>query len=194
MSKRGIAEIINGFFDGGLPIRLSAYDGSVAGDTASPYGMRILNKRGLSYILTASGDLGLARAYVSGDLEIEGTHPGDPYPLLKLIVGNTDFARPSVTELATIVKTLGIGNFVPPKPPVHEHLPAWRNAVEEVRSAGIRALKRHTHERDAEAIHHHYDVSNTFYEYVLGPRWPTPVLSSPPTTPPSRRRRRRSST
>lgn len=169
MSKRGIAEIINGFFDGGLPIKLSVYDGSVAGDTTSPYGMRIVNKRGLAYILTASGDLGLARAYVSGDLEIEGTHPGDPYPLLKLIVGNTDFARPSVTELAAIVKTLGLSNFVPPKPPAHEHLPAWRHAVEGVRTAGLKALKRHTHERDADAIHHHYDVSNTFYEYVLGP-------------------------
>ena len=169
MSKRGIADIINGFFEGGLPIRLSAYDGSVAGDTTSPYGMRILNQRGLSYVLTASGDLGLARAYVNGDLEIEGTHPGDPYPLLKLIVGGTDFARPSVTELAAIVRTLGISNFVPPKPPPHEHLPAWRNAVEGVRTAGLKALKRHTHERDADAIHHHYDVSNTFYEHVLGP-------------------------
>jgi cyclopropane-fatty-acyl-phospholipid synthase len=27
----------------------------------------------------------------------------------------------------------------------------------------------HTKTRDAEAIHHHYDVSNTFYEWVLGP-------------------------
>jgi cyclopropane-fatty-acyl-phospholipid synthase len=169
MSSRGIADVINGFFDGGLPVRLSAYDGSVAGDTTSPYGLRILNRRGLSYILTASGDLGLARAYVSGDLELEGTHPGDPYPLLKLIVGHTDFARPGVAELAGIVKTLGVGNFVPPKPPAHEHLPAWRTAVEGLRAAGLKTLKRHTHERDAEAIHHHYDVSNTFYEYVLGP-------------------------
>ena len=28
---------------------------------------------------------------------------------------------------------------------------------------------RHSRTRDAEAIHHHYDVSNTFYEWVLGP-------------------------
>src|SRR5207342_3479227 len=28
---------------------------------------------------------------------------------------------------------------------------------------------RHSRTRDAEAIHHHYDVSNAFYEYVLGP-------------------------
>ncbi len=29
--------------------------------------------------------------------------------------------------------------------------------------------KRHSKGRDAEAIHHHYDVSNRFYSYVLGP-------------------------
>lgn len=28
---------------------------------------------------------------------------------------------------------------------------------------------RHAKQRDAEAIHHHYDVSNAFYEWVLGP-------------------------
>src|ERR1700746_1502082 len=28
---------------------------------------------------------------------------------------------------------------------------------------------RHSKAPDAEAIHHHYDVSNTFYEWVLGP-------------------------
>jgi cyclopropane-fatty-acyl-phospholipid synthase len=164
-----IAGTINSFFDGGLPIRISAYDGSASGDTSSPYGFKIVNQRGLQYILTAPGDLGLARAYVSGDLEIEGTHPGDPYPLLKLIVGSTDFARPSVGEIAKLVKDLGIANFVPPKPPAHEHLPAWRHALEGIRTAGVNALRRHTHERDADAIHHHYDVSNTFYEYVLGP-------------------------
>ncbi|MFT4263803.1 MAG: class I SAM-dependent methyltransferase [Nocardioides sp.] len=164
-----ISSTINGFFSGGLPVRLSAYDGSVAGDLDSPYGLRILNQRGLQYILTAPGDLGLARAYVSGDLELEGTHPGDPYPLLRLIVGSTDFARPSVTDLARIVRELGVGSFVPPKPPPHEHLPVWRTALEGVRTAGVNAFRRHTAERDAEAIHHHYDVSNTFYEHVLGP-------------------------
>src|SRR6201981_1164067 len=28
---------------------------------------------------------------------------------------------------------------------------------------------RHSKAPDAEAVHHHYDVSNTFYEWVLGP-------------------------
>lgn len=163
----GIASTLDSFFEGGLPVRLSAYDGSVAGDQDSPYGLRLVNQRGLAYILTAPGDLGLARAYVSGDLELEGTHPGDPYPILRLIVGKTDFKRPAVTELVGIARTLGLGSFNPPKPPPQEHLPGWRHRVEHARD--LIGWGRHSQRRDADAIHHHYDVSNTFYEYVLGP-------------------------
>ncbi len=63
----------------GLPLRFTAYDGSSAGPADAAYGLNLLNERGLAYIMTAPGDLGLARAYVSGDLEIVGVHPGDPY-------------------------------------------------------------------------------------------------------------------
>jgi len=49
---------------------------------------------------------------------------------------------------------------VPPEPPRQETLPRWRRIAE-----GL----RHSRERDAESIGHHYDVSNSFYEKVLGP-------------------------
>ncbi|MDO7867174.1 SAM-dependent methyltransferase [Nocardioides jiangxiensis] len=159
-----IAEVLDGFFDGGLPIRLTAYDGSEAGDTACPYTMEVATPRGLAYLLTAPGDLGLARAYVSGDLVLHGTHPGDPYPLLSRIVGHTDIARPGPVEVVRLMAELGVSHFVPPKPPPEEHLPAWRHKLE-----GLRWFLRHSEERDADAIHHHYDVSNRFYEMVLGP-------------------------
>jgi cyclopropane-fatty-acyl-phospholipid synthase len=41
-----------------------------------------------------------------------------------------------------------------------EQAPRWRRLVDGA---------MHTKTRDAEAIHHHYDVSNRFYELVLGP-------------------------
>lgn len=163
----GIAGTIDSLFEGGLPIGLRAYDGSTAGPAGAEFEIELLNQRGLSYILTAPGDLGLARAYVSGDLVLHGTHPGDPYPVLQLILDKTDFKRPRPAELIGIVRSLGISNFRPPAPPPQEHLPAWRHRVEGVRSA-LR-WNRHSTARDADAIHHHYDVSNTFYEYVLGP-------------------------
>lgn len=166
----GIAGCINALFDEDLPIRLSAYDGSVAGATESEYGLELRTPRGLAYLLTAPGDLGLARAYVSGDLELHGAHPGDPYPLLSRILGGTDFSWPSPARLLDLVRTLGLRSFRPPAPPPQEHLPAWRHTLEAARSAPTRALGwlRHSEQRDADAIHHHYDVSNTFYSYVLG--------------------------
>ena len=45
--------------------------------------LHLRTERGLSYLLTAPGDLGMARAYVSGDLDLEGAHPGDPYDALR---------------------------------------------------------------------------------------------------------------
>ncbi|MFT4084678.1 MAG: class I SAM-dependent methyltransferase [Nocardioides sp.] len=170
-TTRGIAQSINSLFPGGVPVRLSAYDGSVSGDAESPYGIRLLTPQGLSYLLTAPGDLGLARAYVSGDLELEGVHPGDPYPLMDLVLDRTNFSLPRPAELLGLVRNLGLGTFRPPAPPPQEHLPAWRHKVEGLRRVSIGALLwgRHSKDRDADAIHHHYDVSNAFYEHVLGP-------------------------
>lgn len=155
-----ISEAIESLLKDGMPLRFTAYDGSSAGPEDAPYGMNLLNERGLSYIMTAPGDLGLARAYAAGDLELTGVHPGDPYPVLQLLMNHTKFRRPSASEILAIVRSLGISHLKPPPPPPQEHLPRWRRMVE-----GL----RHSESRDAEAIHHHYDVSNEFYEYVLGP-------------------------
>ncbi|HSX67456.1 cyclopropane-fatty-acyl-phospholipid synthase family protein [Nocardioides sp.] len=159
-----IAEVLDAFFDGALPVRIAAYDGSEAGDTGCPYTLDITSPRGLAYLLTAPGDLGLARAYVSGDLVLRGTHPGDPYPMLVLMAGRTDIPRPGPLDVLRLMADLGVSNFIPPKPPPEEHLPAWRTKLD-----GLRWFQRHTEERDADAIRHHYDVSNRFYELVLGP-------------------------
>ena len=39
--------------------------------------------------MTAPGDLGMVRAYVSGDLDLSGVHPGDPYDALVLLKDHT---------------------------------------------------------------------------------------------------------
>lgn len=154
-----LAETIEAVVDGPLRLRFTAYDGSRTGPDDAPVGLHLRNPRGAAYIATAPGDLGLARAYVSGDLDIEGAHPGDPYPLLAA-VGGLRFRVPGPRTLAAIARTLGSGVLHPPPPPPQEALPRWRRATE-----GL----RHSKGRDAEAIHHHYDVSNAFYEKVLGP-------------------------
>jgi cyclopropane-fatty-acyl-phospholipid synthase len=141
------------------PIRFEAYDGSALGHSDSPIVMRLKNERGLRFLATAPGDLGAVRAYVSGDIDLEGVHPGDPYEAMKLL-GRWRFQRPTAREAAALMRELGWRRLIPPEPPPQETLPHWRRVAE-----GL----RHSRRRDAEAIGHHYDVSNAFYERVLGP-------------------------
>jgi cyclopropane-fatty-acyl-phospholipid synthase len=143
-----------------MPFRFTAYDGSAVGPKDAPIALHLRNERGLAYLLTAPGDLGLARAYVSGDLDMEGAHPGDPYPAMDLLQHELTFKIPPPGEILRLVRGLGFGHLKPPPPPPQEALPKWRRLLEGM---------RHSRTRDAEAIHHHYDVSNRFYEMVLGP-------------------------
>ncbi len=122
-----IADALERLMKDGMPFRFEAFDGSVSGPEDAPIRLRLLTERGLAYLMTAPGDLGFARAYVSGDLEVDGVHP-----------------------VAHVLR----------HSPVVCLMPKWRRAFE-----GL----RHNKKRDAEAIHHHYDVSNRFYELVLGP-------------------------
>jgi len=159
VTRLSMAEILDTVTRGEVPLRFSAYDGSRTGPEDAEFGLHLRTPRGASYLATAPGDLGMARAYVAGDLELVGVHPGNPYPLLAAL-GEVHFQVPSARTAATIARSLGIELLKPPPPPPQETLPRWRRVAE-----GL----RHTRTRDAEAIHHHYDVSNSFYEKVLGP-------------------------
>jgi cyclopropane-fatty-acyl-phospholipid synthase len=97
---------------------------------------------------------------VAGDLAVTGVHPGDPYDGLVMLQKGLKFRRPSATEALKLLTGLGLSHLKPPPPPKEETLPRWRRVVEGM---------RHSRTRDSEAIHHHYDVSNAFYELVLGP-------------------------
>ena len=160
MSSLSIGDAVASLLRDGMPVRFTAYDGSSAGPPDASIGLELMNQRGLAYLLTAPGDLGMARAYVAGDLRLHGVHPGDPYDAMKLLQNHLRFRKPTAAEALTLVRGLGISNLKPPPPPPQEHLPRWRRAME-----GL----RHSMTRDAGVIAHHYDVSNRFYEMVLGP-------------------------
>ena len=159
-NKMTLAQILEVLAEGQLPLRFTAYDGSSAGPDGATVGLDLRTPRGTTYLATAPGELGMARAYVSGDLEPHGVHPGDPYELLKALADKLEFKRPPARVIANIVRSIGVEHLKPIAPPPQEALPRWRRIAE-----GL----RHSKTRDAEAIHHHYDVSNTFYEWVLGP-------------------------
>jgi cyclopropane-fatty-acyl-phospholipid synthase len=158
--KLTLAQVFETLLAGPAPIRFTAYDGSSYGPEDAPVGLNLKNERGLAYLVTAPGDLGMARAYVSGDLDVLGVHPGDPYEGMVLLLRAMRFRRPSPTEALNLLRSVGLSQLLPPPPPPQEHLPRWRRLVE-----GF----RHSPGRDGKVIQHHYDVSNRFYELVLGP-------------------------
>ncbi|WP_250399363.1 SAM-dependent methyltransferase [Streptomyces cellostaticus] len=143
-----------------LRVRIRAWDGSQDGPPGAP-ALVVRNRRALRRLLFKPGELGLARAWVSGDLDIEG----DLYAVLEVMAGpvwergedarglaealRDPEVRAAVRELLRLA-----GPPIPPAPP-----------REEVR----RRRHLHTRHSDRRAISHHYDVGNDFYELVLGP-------------------------
>ncbi len=133
-----------------LPVAFRAYDGSSTGPSDAPATVVLRSPDALARIATAPGELGFGRAYVAGDLDVEG----DIFAALELRHRMPD-ARLSPRQWAELVRAAGRQVVRRPLPP----------PPEEVRLHG----RRHSPERDAAAISHHYDVSNEFYRLVLGP-------------------------
>ena len=148
--------------------RLAAYDGfSRGGNPNADIVLKLKTERGLRYLVTAPGELRLARAPMSRAIWTSTGSPRRPYDLL--VRARTNSAQiPDPRRLADIVRTLGPRMFVPPELPAQENPPGWRRLAEVTRLA-----------RDARAIAHHYDVSNRFYELVLGPSIKRPAPAIP---------------
>lgn len=143
-----IAELITDVLGGDLPVAVKAYDGSRTGPADATATIVIASPRALVRLAHDRGELGVGRAYVAGDLDIQG----DLFAALALQTRLSDGLPRSVAwKLARAV-----GPRVLRRPP---------NPPEEARLRG----RRHVASRDAKAISHHYDVGNPFYERVLGP-------------------------
>src|SRR5437763_1520151 len=138
---------------GRAPVAVSAYDGSTAGPDDAKVRLVLRSPKALAYLITAPSSLGLARAYVSGELEIYG----DLYDAL-IEVWSDHIGHLSWPERLGILRSLDRKALRWVAPPESEY--------------GVRRISsglRHSKARDAAAISHHYDVSNRFYEWVLGP-------------------------
>lgn len=146
-----LAEIFTMVVDERAPVGFRAYDGSSAGPSDAPAVLEVHRPDALAYIATAPGDLGLARAYVSGALDVRGDLHAALHGLLTYAKGLR------WRERLGILGRIGPGVLRRPPVPAEEAPAPWRRGV------------RHSRTRDAAAISHHYDVSNRFYEIVLGP-------------------------
>ena len=139
-----------------IPIRVTAYDGTDVGPADAATHLEILSPNAVQRIITARGqEIGFSRAIIAGEIELHG----DVFGVFDV---NDRVSSPSLD--LRLVKSLGqlIGveslndlrdlKRLPPPP-------------EEIALKG----RLHSRARDAEAISSHYDVSNEFYDLVLGP-------------------------
>jgi cyclopropane-fatty-acyl-phospholipid synthase len=151
-----LAEVFEQVMGPDAPVEFAAYDGSHAGVAGSPVKMTVRSPVAVAYLAQAPGALGLARAYVAGHLDVDG----DMYEALARL-SKAQTLDMSVAEKVRLLRALGgpklLINRVPPPPQEMRQGSRWQYG------------RRHTKTRDAKAISHHYDVSNTFYEWVLGP-------------------------
>ena len=96
----------------GAPVGIDAYDGSSSGPQDAEVRLVLRSPRALSYLLTAPSQLGMARAYVSGALELRGAHPGDPYEALRALEdGLKELPREETTQRREFLFELARGAF-----------------------------------------------------------------------------------
>ena len=144
-----VADFVAAVFDGDPPFRVEAYDGSVAGPLDAPLTVRFLRQDAITRALTRPGELGIARAYVAGDIELDGALDSLfslEVPPLRTVM--------NVSNIRSLLNQTGFSVLKPIAPPTIE-----------ARQKGL----LHSKSRDKQAISHHYDVSNEFYEMILGP-------------------------
>jgi cyclopropane-fatty-acyl-phospholipid synthase len=147
-----VANVLSKVIADGLPLAFEAYDGSRAGPSDALCTIRIRDRRALNYVATAPGDLGLARAYVSGHLDLDG----DMFTALTMVAGD-HVGSLTWADRLQVLRGLGPSILRPIAPPPQETRP------------GLWWGLRHSLKRDSVAISHHYDVSNRFYGWLLGP-------------------------
>ncbi len=133
------------------PFRVELWDGSSLAPSNGVGGptFNVRSPRALAHLLRAPSQLGLGRAYVSGEIDVS-----DMDAVLELLdsykVPPLD-ARGKARFAAAAVRAGALRSF--PRTPEAELRPRGR---------------RHSVERDRRAVRHHYDVSNEFFRLLLG--------------------------
>ena len=140
---------------GDPPVRFEFWDGSSVGpEPGEAVGtITVRSSNAVRRLLWSPSELGLGRAYVAGDLDVEGDIVAIVEVLRDATPQDLKFGLAAAREALTASRRVGaLGRPLPP-PPQEARLSGWRHSLR----------------RDASAISHHYDVGNDFYRIVLGP-------------------------
>ncbi len=158
-----LAPLLSALVGAELPVRLRCWDGGEWGPAGASAVVVLRRRRALRTLVWQPDELGLGRAYVSGDLDIDGDMYAvfDIPGLVAKLAGHGGLSLSRGEKLRVLVTALRLG-AVGPRPPL---------PPEEVRQSRRRRGRgvKHSPERDAGSVRHHYDVGNDFYRLVLGP-------------------------
>lgn len=157
-----LAKVFDQIIESGADVELVGYDGSRIGTPDADIRIEIRSPYAVSYMVHSPGALGLARAFVTGHIDVHG----DMYTMLSRMQG--------VLGELTLRDRLRILREILDDPLLRAAVTRRQPPPPQEVRAGLTSLAalpllRHSKRRDARAISHHYDVSNTFYEWVLGP-------------------------
>jgi cyclopropane-fatty-acyl-phospholipid synthase len=149
-----VSALVAPLFGGALPVRVRAWDGSQAGPVDAPT-VVLAAPDALRRLVARPGELGLAQAYVTGELDLEG----DLLDGLRRVwssVRDGRARRPGAGDVVAALRLAGELGVLgrPPAPPASQ--------------ARLRG-RLHSQRRDRDAIAHHYDLSNEFYALLLDP-------------------------
>src|SRR5215472_11175868 len=135
-----LAEVFERVAGPGAPVEFRAYDGSSAGSVGTPpVTVTVRDKTAVSYLAQSPGSLGLARAFVSGHLDVDG----DMYVALRRLVGAHRLTMSTAGKLA-VLRSLGGPRLLFPR------MSAPQQEVR-VNRSWLRG-RRHSMGRDANAI------------------------------------------
>jgi cyclopropane-fatty-acyl-phospholipid synthase len=140
-----------------LPVRVRAWDGSECGPADAP-AMVLRSPLALRRIVWRPGELGLARAFISGDLDIEGDLTEGLRRARRAVTGmRTGWgpARWAEAASASALAAARLGVLGPPPAP-----PAC-----ELRHSG----RPHSRARDQAVVAGHYDLPVSFFRLILDP-------------------------
>jgi cyclopropane-fatty-acyl-phospholipid synthase len=195
-TRRGAAQVIAALLKThaglDLPVRLRAWDGSEAGPAERP-GLPIAvirSPQAIRRILWHPGELGLARAYISGDLDVEGDLTEGLRLVMTAIRNKPAAAVPAALVPARLPVALApAARAVSAKAAIARTAVAWTPAAVAAARAALQLKvlgppwspppppdcelrvsgRLHSRARDQAVIAGHYDVSAAFYQLILDP-------------------------
>ena len=136
----------------GAPVRIELWDGSTVDADRSACTVRVASPAAVRRLVWSPDELGLSRAFVTGDIDVDG-NLFDGIRSLRSVAPRVRTNWRALPQAVDAARRVGaLGRPLPPPP-------------EEARPRG----RRHSKSRDADVIGHHYDVGNDFYRLVLGP-------------------------